>query len=217
MSTDTAGVQLVVFDLGRVLVRICDDWQHACRCAGFDINPLSLLPHAGRMKELSHALEVGGISFEEFVGQISRCMGASVHQVRAASEAYILGAYPGAAQMVDEVNAAGIATACLTNTNEPHWGLLSQPGHPAFFPLDRLKYRFASHLMRCRKPDDAIYERVERETGLPPSSILFFDDVPENVEAATRRGWRAHRVDPNFENPIPQIRSVLRQHGILPV
>src|SRR5690349_19548283 len=115
MSVDTPGVQLVVFDLGRVLVRICDDWQHACRYAGFDIDPLSLLPHAGRMKELSHALEVGEISFEEFAGQISRCMEASPHQVRAASEAYILGAYPGAVQMVDALNAAGVATACLTN------------------------------------------------------------------------------------------------------
>jgi hypothetical protein len=27
-------VQLVLFDLGRVLIRLCDDWKHACRVAG---------------------------------------------------------------------------------------------------------------------------------------------------------------------------------------
>lgn len=217
MSTNPSGVQLVVFDLGRVLVRICDDWQHACKCAGFDINPLALLPHAERMKDLSHRLEVGGISFDHFSSQVAEYLDATPQQVRAAFEAYTRGGYPGAVEMLDELNSTGISTACLSNTNEPHWGLLSQPGHLTFFPLDRLQYRFASHLMRCRKPDDAIYERVERETGRPPSSILFFDDVPENVETAARRGWHAHRVDPKLDNPIPHIRSVLRQHGVLPV
>lgn len=217
MSTSTAGVQLVVFDLGRVLVRICDDWQHACRCAGLDVNPASILSNAPALKKLSDAHEVGAVSSAEFLGEIARVIGASPDHVRRASEAYTRGGYPGAADLVQELRAAGVATACLTNTNEHHWGLLSEAGHPTFFPLDRLKYRFASHLLRCRKPDDAIYECVERQTGLPPSSILFFDDVAENVAAAARRGWRAHRVDPKLENPIPHIRSVLRQHGVLPV
>jgi FMN phosphatase YigB (HAD superfamily) len=217
MSTDTAGVQLVVFDLGRVLVRICDDWQHACRCVGLQVNASSLLLNAPALKKLSDAHEVGRIRSDDFLAQIAKVIGASPDHVRRASEAYTRGGYLGAAELVEELNAAGVRTACLTNTNEHHWQLLSLPGHSTFFPLDRLNYRFASHLIHCRKPDDAIYAHVERETGLPPSSILFFDDVLENVEAAARRGWHIHRVDPKFENPIPHIRSVLRQHGILPV
>ena len=216
MSTATPGVRLVVFDLGRVLIRICDDWRHACRCAGVEIDVAPLLLHAAKFKQLSNALEVGQISFEQFAGEIAGLTGASPAQVRCAFEAYTREPYFGAADLVDELNATGFDTACLSNTNEPHWGLLSQPGHLSYFPLNRLKHRFASHLVRFRKPDEAIYAHVEKQTGTAPDSILFFDDVRENVDAAARRGWRVHRVDPKLENPVPHLRGVLKEHGVLP-
>lgn len=215
MSTATPGVRLVVFDLGRVLIRICDDWSHACRCAGVHIDVSPLLLNAAKFKQLSNAIEVGQISFEQFAREIADLTGASPAQVRCAFEAYTREPYPGAAELVDELSAAGIATACLSNTNEPHWRLLSRPDHPSFFPLNRLRHRFASHLVRFRKPDEAIYAHVENETGASPESILFFDDVTENVEAAARRGWRVHRIDPKLQNPVPELRAVLQRHGIL--
>jgi putative hydrolase of the HAD superfamily len=215
MSTSDPGVRLVVFDLGRVLVRICDDWQHACRCAGLEINAAALLLHAARLKQLSDAHEVGEIDSGQFFAEIARLMGAEPVHVRSASEAYTQGGFPGAVELVDELNASGIPTACLTNTNPHHWNLLSQSGHLTYFPLNRLKHRFASHLVRFRKPDDAIYQHVEKETGASPGSILFFDDVMENVDAAARRGWRVHRVDPKLENPVPHLREVLWEKGVL--
>ena len=72
----------------------------------------------------------------------------------------------------------------------------------------------ASHLVGLRKPAKAMYEYVERAAGLAPSGILFFDDVVENVEAARRRGWRAYRIDPAPDDPIPQVRTILRECGI---
>ena len=215
MSTPDPGVRLVVFDLGRVLIRICDDWQHACRCAGVNIDIASLLLNAAKFKQLSNAIEVGQITFEQFANEIAQLTGASPAQVVCAFEAYTREPYPGAVELVDELNAAGIATACLSNTNEPHWGLLGRPDHPSYFPLGRLKHRFASHLVRFRKPDDAIYAHVEKQTGVSPASILFFDDVAENVDAAARRGWRVHRVDPTLENPVPHLRAILKQNRVL--
>src|SRR5690348_16251169 len=113
MSTDPSGVQLVVFDLGRVLVRICDDWQHACRCAGLEINTASLLLNVTALKKLSDAHEVGQISSADFLAEIARVIGASPDHVRRASEAYTRGAYGGAPELVDDLNAAGVRTACL--------------------------------------------------------------------------------------------------------
>jgi putative hydrolase of the HAD superfamily len=215
MSENPDAVRLVVFDLGRVLVRICDDWQHACRLAGVRIQVASVLLHAGKLKQLSHELELGKIDFQQFASEAAPLLGASPQQVRCAFEGYTLAAFPGAAELVDEVRRAGIATACLTNTNEPHWRLLATPSHPSFFPLDRLDHRFASHLLRLRKPDDAIYAHVEAQTDMAPGSILFFDDVMENTAAAAHRGWRTHRVDPKLDNPIPRLREVLRSNGVL--
>ena len=77
------------------------------------------------------------------------------------------------------------------------------------------RHAFASHLLRLRKPDDAIYAAVERETGVGGGAVVFFDDVAENVEAARRRGWHAYRIDPGPDDPLPQVRSRLRAHGVI--
>ena len=210
-------IQLVIFDLGRVLVRICDDWHHACQCAGIKLSAAPIdVGRMDRLRELALQQEIGAIGSEAFFGGAATLMGLSAAQVRAASEAYIRGAYPGVVALVDELIAAGVATACLSNTNEHHWQIVSNRDHPGYFPLERMSHRFASHLVKARKPEDAIYAHVERSTGIAPSALLFFDDVPENVEAARRRGWKACRIDPALDDPIPQIRAALREHRVLP-
>ena len=66
--------------------------------------------------------------------------------------------------------------------------------YPFFREFDRA---FVSGRLRLAKPDPAIYEVVERESGFSGPALLFTDDRPENVEAAARRGWRTHL----FEGP----------------
>ena len=75
--------------------------------------------------------------------------------------------------------------------------------------------RFASHLARLRKPDEALFAHVERVAGVPAESIVFFDDLRDNVVAAERRGWRGHWIDPALDEPIGQIRHHLRAHELL--
>jgi 2-haloacid dehalogenase len=45
------------------------------------------------------------------------------------------------------------------------------------------------------KPDPRIYDHVEKDCGLPPETLLFTDDRPENIDAAARRGWQTHLFD----------------------
>ena len=208
-------IELVVFDLGRVLVRICNDWVHACATAGVNIaldrlDPASLL----ELRELVHQLEVNALSFEEFAGRVGRTLGATPEQIRCASEAFLVSLYPGVVELIAELHKAAVATACLSNTNEHHWRLLADPQHPEFSGLSRLRYQFASHLIGARKPDQAIYEHLERETGIRGGAILFFDDVQENVDAARSRGWKAEWIDPALDDPLPQIRTALGRHGV---
>lgn len=210
----SAKVQLVVFDLGRVLVRICRDWQHACECAGFDwsaIDPARRLA----LREVLHRAEIGQIGAEELYADASALLDCEPKQIRAISDAFIFGAYPGAADLLGELSASGVRTACLSNTNEHHWSLLFEPSHRAWLPMDRLHHHFASHLLQARKPDAGIYAHVEREVALPGSAILFFDDVMENIEAARARQWNAQWIDPTQDDPIPQIRSALRSFGVI--
>ena len=45
------------------------------------------------------------------------------------------------------------------------------------------------------------------------TQILFFDDKPENVEAARAAGWRAERVD-QVDEPVGQMRDFLARHDV---
>ena len=143
-------------------------------------------------------------------------LGLDESDVVATWNAYTRGTYAGVAELLDELGAAGVATACLSNTNATHWQLMGDPASHSHFPFDRLTHAFASHLLRLRKPDEAIYAHVERATGAAGGEIVFFDDVAENVDAAARRGLArlSHRpVAP--DDPLPQVRSRLRAHGVL--
>jgi putative hydrolase of the HAD superfamily len=42
------------------------------------------------------------------------------------------------------------------------------------------------------KPDPQIYAHADSVYGTEPSHVVFFDDKPENVEAARAHGWDAH-------------------------
>jgi putative hydrolase of the HAD superfamily len=142
-------------------------------------------------------------------------MGLAPQDVTAVWNAYTRGTYAGAAELLDELRAAKVTTACLSNTNATHWGLMHDPASHSYFPFDRLTHAFASHLLKLRKPDDAIYAHVEKATGVGADGIVFFDDVAENVDAARRRGWHAHRIDPAPDDPLPQVRAQLTAHGVL--
>lgn len=212
-------IELVVFDLGRVLIRLCDDWRHACRCAGVEL-PMNIAATddpatRAAMEEVVCRYDTGRIGVETFCREIAPFRGGLTPQdVRRAHDAFLRGPFPGIDQLLDDLAAAAVKTACLSNTSDGHWQQINDRSDPNFLPLERLTYRFASHLIGVMKPHDAIYEYVERETGLPPASLLFFDDIEANVAAARRRGWNTHRIGTDSD-PIEQARVVLRGHGVL--
>lgn len=85
----------------------------------------------------------------------------------------------------------GVPVYALTNWGDEHFDIAA--GHFAFFnEFDRA---FVSARLGLIKPDPAIYEVVERETGHAPGALLFVDDKAENVAAAVARGWRAHQFE----------------------
>ena len=208
MSTD-GQVELVVFDLGRVLVRICDNWQHACRVARVPV-PFKDLDEFGKAKllELVHASEVGRMDQDEFYRHAGELFGVDPAHVALMSDAYLLGTYPGAVELIHELIARGYETACLSNTNVNHWRIMADPTSPCALPFDRMAYHFASQLIGLRKPDDAIYAHVENVSGKRGNQIVFFDDLRENIEGATRRGWSAHQISTE-RDPVAQMREVL--------
>lgn len=221
-STGRPGARLACFDLGGVLVRIAMTWNEACHFAGIDVR-VSPAGEAGEAlrREFASRLERGHISLDQWADGVSRALEGTYtpDELKHVHHAITRAEHPGALALVDELHDAGIATACLSNTNHEHWvrlvhhdGVGSLEGPPEYPAVQRLKQHFASHILRLAKPDAAIYQEFERRTGTQGSAILFFDDREGNVVAARRRGWLAERIDAGID-PIPQIRKRLREEG----
>jgi len=58
---------------------------------------------------------------------------------------------------------------------------------------------FYSHIIGKRKPDQEIYQYVTDELGVSKKTILFIDDMPENIEAAKKHGWNGCVHQPGKE------------------
>ena len=211
----TAGntIRIVCFDLGGVLIRICRNWAEGCAAAGLEVRGRSGdETFRAVRRRIANEYGVGRLTCDEFAESISAALDGlyTPAEIRRVHDAWLLGEYDGAAALVARLNAVPcVVTACLSNTNHGHWQAL--PSYPV---VRALRHRFASHIVGLAKPDPAIYRKFEMAMKAAPDEILFFDDLPENVEAARACRWNAERID--FSRPTaPQIESHLTAHGLL--
>jgi putative hydrolase of the HAD superfamily len=203
---------LVVFDLGGVVVRICRSWTEGCRAAGVEPRTGCDAAVGGpAMRALVDRHQRGAVACDAFFRESAALLGAHTPgEVERVHRAWILGDYPGVADAIDRIHAAGLATSCLSNTNASHWEQLRLS--PAFM---RIGSRHASHLLGLAKPNPAIYRAFEREVGAGAGSLVLFDDLPENVAAARACGWTAFEVD-HAGDTAAQVTAALRGMGWIP-
>lgn len=217
-------IGLVCFDLGGVLVKICRNWSEGCRAAGLDVRGNSAGDRAGSARrELMHLYGTGRLSESEWAEQTAVALGGlySPDELRRIHHAWSQHEYDGALGLIEALHERQVATACLSNTNHSHWmrlvhhdGQRALDGAPEYPSVQRIRHRYASHLLGFAKPDAAIYRALEQQTEHAPPDILFFDDLPENVAAARALGWHAERVNPHLDT-IAQLRRWLTTYGVL--
>ena len=219
MGVDASDVTVVCFDLGGVVVRIARSWDEACVRAGVEVRDPERFHDPGlkqQRRDLSNRYQAGDIDCEAFFeGVADLTDGLYVpEEVRAVHDAWIFEDYPGMGALIDHLNAQPHArTACLSNTNHRHW-VEQLLGDAHLEATKRIEHPLASQVLRAVKPDALIYELAEREFAVDPAQIVFFDDLPENVEAARARGWDAVRVDHDVACTSGQIRSELEKRGL---
>jgi FMN phosphatase YigB (HAD superfamily) len=217
---EQSGVRLVCFDWGGVILRICRSWAQGCERAGL---PLRWGAEADEMKaarrKAGEDYQIGRIDCSTFCARVSAATGGlySPEEVARVHDAWLIEEYPGVSGLVDRLHTVPrIQTALLSNTNHGHWVRhLSADGRGPDFPtVAKLHHRFGSHLLGLAKPGREIYQELERQTGHTGPSILFFDDLIENVQAARAAGWRAEQID-HTADTAAQIQGHLRRHGVL--
>lgn len=200
----------IVFDLGGVLCQINRDWQSAMKSAGLapinsEVWPLSTCPgfdgyQRGTLGEHSYLQDLVSFLNLEGLDQAVR-----VHQ------AILNGQYPGASELINGLKSAGHSVGVLSNTNDLHWRVLTDPEkYPAIASAD---FKIASQVVKCEKPEPMIYREFESSSGFNPDSLVFFDDHQANVDGAVACGWKAFLIDP-YGDTVSQMRKHLGELGI---
>ena len=94
---------------------------------------------------------------------------------------------PGSFQIMQSLVEAGHDVTMLTNFHQDTF-VIAKETYPL---LDLPRGVTVSGHIKMIKPEQAIYEHHAREFELEPENILFFDDSPNNVEAARQANWQA--------------------------
>jgi len=181
----------LLFDLGRVVLDI--DFGKALACwAG----------HAGRapadlaarfVREASYRdHEVGKIEDAAYFQSLRDALGIGISDAQFLEgwNAIFAGEMPGIAPLLKRA-AAHLPLYAFSNTNRPHVEHFSEAYADV---LGHFREVFLSSTIGLRKPDAAAYDHVVRAIGVPAERIVFFDDVPANVEGARARGLVAVHV-----------------------
>ncbi len=205
-------IQLVCFDLGGVLVRLCKNLTDACSRAEVHITPDIERAWSNHLPLLQQ-LESGALSESDYENGLPRCLPhLTLDQIRRAFDAYLLGLFPGAPELLADLHSRRIPMAILSNTNPRHLRAVLE--QPRYTPLKLIPNLFASCQIRFAKPDPRAYEHVQNSLRIPSHSILYFDDLPANIHAAQSLTWNAHLIDP-ASDPIAQQRHILRLQNVL--
>jgi putative hydrolase of the HAD superfamily len=75
----------------------------------------------------------------------------------------------------------------FSNTNAVHWNFLVAASQGRIGAFET----YLSHELGLQKPEPDSYALVAARAGLAPESLLFFDDLPANLEGARQAGFQA--------------------------
>lgn len=184
--------QVVVFDLGKVLVDF--DYNIAARkiAARGRIAPQQVkevIDHS----PLLFSYETGRITKDQFFAEVCAvtgfCGGLEEFS-RYFSD--IFAPVPTMVELHAQLRRRGIPTFIFSNTNELAVDHIRR-SFPFFANFDGYIFSYEHGAM---KPEQKIYEVVERMTGSSGKQILYLDDRFENAEAGIVRGWQViqHRT-----------------------
>jgi 2-haloacid dehalogenase len=119
----------------------------------------------------------------------------------------IPGMIPGMADLVAEIDSAGVPLYAITNFSGEFWKPFRDREAAIF---DRFRDIVVSGDERLVKPDPAIYHLALDRFGLEPGAAVFIDDREDNIAAANGVGMRGlHFVD------APTLRNQLTALGLL--
>jgi putative hydrolase of the HAD superfamily len=181
----------LLFDLGRVVLDIDFDKALACWSAHAGVKPSEIAARFVR-EEHYRQHETGSIEDAVHFQSLRASLGIAISDTQFLEgwNAIFAGEMPGIAQLLARA-AKRMPLYAFSNTNRPHVEHFSTAYADV---LGHFREVFLSSTIGLRKPDARAYDHVVKAIGVPASRIVFFDDLPENVEGARARGLMAVHV-----------------------
>jgi putative hydrolase of the HAD superfamily len=185
-------VKNLIFDLGGVIIdlsltRTVDAFSALSGVLPDDIR------NAYRTNPEFFAYERGEISDTEFRTAVQRILSfeTTVYEFDQAWNAMLVDLPVSKLKLLQELKDQYTVTL-LSNTNHIHIDFVNRVMLPKVSakPVlsDYVHIPYYSHLLGKRKPEPEIFHQVLDENAFNPSETLFFDDNPENIQAAARLG-----------------------------
>ncbi|QHM73091.1 glucose-1-phosphatase [Mixta intestinalis] len=183
---------LYIFDLGNVVVdidfsRVLGVWSDLSRV------PLALLKSRFQMGENFERHERGEISDEEFAANLCAELdiALSYEQFVSGWQAIFVGLRPEVITLMQQLRSRGERVVILSNTNRLHCEYWPSQYPEVQQAADKL---YLSQDLGMRKPEARIYQHVLEAEGVSADEAVFFDDHPQNIEAARQLGITAVHV-----------------------
>jgi epoxide hydrolase-like predicted phosphatase len=175
-------ITTVIFDIGGVLVNI--DFDAFPRLLGIDWNRAHNDDEKA-IKRMAKEYETGRIGTEEFFGTMDEIFKGKYTREKLENtwNATVVEENSTIIPIVDAIQAS-YQTAILSNTNPTHF----QKSCDTAAIVKKFSRLYLSFRIGASKPDPAAYHYVIRDLSAEPSSLLFIDDLAENVTAAMKCG-----------------------------
>jgi len=210
-SIRPAPVELVVFDLGNVIVRVShaamakalaarssdprfQDPRRVLAMAFDDREGLTVGFDEGRLTAGAfHRAVADRLSLSVSFGEFAACWNTGFEENREVTA------------LVRRLHGR-YRLMLLSNTNELHYDHLAR----RLPVLSLMERQFLSFKLGMRKPDRALYERVVADSGVKPERMVYIDDIPAYTRAAAELGIQAV----TFES-AEQLQAALRAGGVV--
>lgn len=186
-------IKTIAFDLGGVIITI-DQPQAISRFKEIGATQVEDYLNPYTQTGIFGDLEHGLISAEEFRIALGELMGKefTYEQCAYAWQGYAKDVPQRNLDIVMRLRQEGYRVVLLSNTNPYMMDWAMSPafdgkGHPLSYYFDHC---YLSYQLKKMKPSEDIFREVLRQEQTFPGEVLFVDDGPRNVAAASQIGFR---------------------------
>ena len=210
-------IQNIFFDFGGVLLDldIEKSFIELAHVLEIENNDLQLL--IDKMMPYLMRYEVGEISSETFLWHVQKLSTIDVDpkDLIRAWNAMLLGWNPEKLKVL-ELLSSQFNVYLMSNTNELHlrWVMndLDKNHGITDFNTRFFKKAYYSHLIKLRKPEQALFDFIIQDSGVDPAVSIFVDDAEQNAIAAGKAGFQAIHHPTNA--PLDALFPLLEIEGL---